>query len=233
MAISADSAYRRRLVLFLKLPRPGSAKSRLARDIGTVAAANWYRIQCQSIIRRVCFDSRWDSYLAISPDLSEPGSRVWLPGIPRIPQGNGDLGVRMSRIFRSLPPGPVIIIGSDVPETSASRIFSAFRLLGQRDAVFGPAIDGGYWLVGLKRLQAPSPNLFNNVRWSSPDTLQDSLASIGTGNVGFVETLRDVDTGNDLRLCNGVTAKMPFTGSIPAILPSASSPRYRFPGVCG
>ena len=192
MATSRDAGHRRRLAVFLKEPRPGAVKTRLARDIGAVAASSWYRQQCKDLIRMICGDPRWDSYLAVSPDAKGLASRIWPQHIPRIPQGGGDLGVRMLRVFRMLPPGPAAIIGSDIPGVTASRVASAFDLLGRHDAVFGPCVDGGYWLVGIKRLRRASPRLFEGVRWSSCTALQDSVESFGRSKIGF-------DTVDDLR----------------------------------
>lgn len=98
----------------------------------------------------------------------------------------------MHRLFRTVPPGPAIIVGSDIPAISAGEIAKAFRLLGEADAVFGPASDGGYWLVGLKRVpRVLSP--FAAVRWSTENALADTLANLPGRKVAFVATLADVD----------------------------------------
>ena len=113
-------------------------------------------------------------------------------------QGKGDLGQRMRRLFAALPPGPAIIIGSDIPAIEAGHIAQAFRLLGRNDAVLGPATDGGYWLIGLKRtpsLLAP----FNRVRWSSRHALADTLANLEGKRVASAATLADVDSQDDYR----------------------------------
>ncbi len=92
-----------------------------------------------------------------------------------------------------MPPGPAIIVGSDIPGITASEIAKAFQRLRGADAVLGPATDGGYWLVGLRRgprLLAP----FRGVRWSSPHALADTLANLEGRKVATVATLSDVDT---------------------------------------
>ena len=117
----------------------------------------------------------------------------------RLPQGGGDLGARMQRIFDRGPAGPMLIVGTDVPGIRPAHIAEAFRLLGRHDAVFGPATDGGYWLVGLRR----HPRVlrpFADVRWSSPHALADTLANLEGRAVAFVATLSDVDDASDLRL---------------------------------
>lgn len=187
-----------RLVIMLKEPCPGRVKTRLGREIGSVRAAWWFRHQSQVLLRRVP-DPHWQTLLAVSPDRIGLESRVWPAELPRLPQGRGDLGARMARIFRSLPPGPVLIIGADIPGISRTHIARAFAALGSHDAVFGPATDGGYWLVGLKRTGAVPISLFDGVRWSTAHTLADSIASIPDLTVALTDTLDDVDTAADLR----------------------------------
>ncbi len=100
----------------------------------------------------------------------------------------------MARPLSVLPPGPVVIIGADVPGIRPRHIAAAFHSLGSHDVVFGPAPDGGYWLVGVKR-RPRVPDLFAGVRWSSEHALADTLANCHGLKVGFVETLEDVDDG--------------------------------------
>jgi len=145
---------RRSLVIMLKEPRPGRVKTRLARDMGTIPATWWFRHQSRRLIRRMSGDLRWQTFAAVSPDLAIH-SRFWPSHLPRLPQGAGDLGQRMAGVFHTMPPGPVLIIGADIPGINPDHIEAAFRALGRHDAVFGPAPDGGYWLVGLKRSTAP------------------------------------------------------------------------------
>lgn len=94
--------------------------------------------------------------------------------------------------------GPVCIIGADIPGLTRAHVWRAFRALGSSDAVFGPAPDGGYWLIGMKGLRPPPPGLFEGVRWSSPDALADTLATLAGYRVTLVDTLSDVDEASDL-----------------------------------
>ncbi len=111
-------------------------------------------------------------------------------------QGNGDLGKRMQGVFDSLPPGPVVIVGSDIPGIRPSHITEAFRLLGGADAVLGPAPDGGYWLVGLKR--SPGRLLpFEGVPWSTERALARTRANLEGRTVALTSVLCDVDTVED------------------------------------
>jgi hypothetical protein len=180
-----------------KSPGIGRAKRRLAASIGAIPATRFYRACLAHTLMRLGRNPRWRTLLAVSPD-SDVGAPFWPRRIERLPQGHGDLGARMQRLIRRLPPGPAIIVGSDIPAVRASDIARAFRLLGNADAVFGRAPDGGYWLVGLRRaphLLAP----FAGVRWSSEHALADTLANLKGSRVAFAATLSDVDTEEDYR----------------------------------
>jgi glycosyltransferase A (GT-A) superfamily protein (DUF2064 family) len=95
------------------------------------------------------------------------------------------------------PPGPVIVIGTDVPSIKSAHIQSAIKALGAHDAVVGPSPDGGYWLVGLKR-RPRVPRAFASVEWSSPETLDQTLANLSGLNVARIASLPDVDEARDL-----------------------------------
>ncbi len=185
--------------MMVKEPRPGRVKTRLGREIGMTDAAWWFRHQVRRLLRELD-DPRWQLILAVSPDHTGLTSRAWPGHLPRVQQGPGDLGQRMARVMRIMPPGPVCVIGADIPGLRASHIARAFAKLGSHDAVFGPAEDGGFWLVGLKRTAPPPPRFFQDVRWSTQYTLDDSLASIGNMRVAFADTLGDVDTAADLKM---------------------------------
>lgn len=181
----------------LKEPRPGRVKTRLACDIGTIDATWWVRHQTARLLRRLR-DPRWDLILAVAPDAAGLASRAWPPGLERMPQGSGNLGDRMARVMRSRPPGPVCIIGGDIPGITGRHITRAFKTLGAHDAVFGPAPDGGYWLVGLKRVGAIPAGFLANVRWSGRHALADSMHTVPDARIALADALQDVDTAADL-----------------------------------
>lgn len=153
-------------------------------------ALRFQRIMLSLILRRLGHDGRWTTWLAITPDRSGP----WPRGFRALPQGQGDLGRRMASIAGRLPPGPVVIIGSDIPGIAAADIVAAFRALGSTDAVFGPATDGGYWLVGLRR-RPHFIDPFANVRWSSQHALADTLANLADNEIAMLRPLLDIDDG--------------------------------------
>ncbi|MGH1576753.1 TIGR04282 family arsenosugar biosynthesis glycosyltransferase [Planktotalea sp.] len=185
------------LVIMVKEPRPGRVKTRLGRDIGLTNSAWWFRHQTRALLRRI-EDPRWNTVLAVSPDVEGLTSRIWPAHLPRVAQGRGDLGDRMGRILRECSAGPLCIIGADIPGVTRASIAEAFRALGNHEAVFGPAPDGGYWLIGMKRARPPIASILQNVRWSSEHALADSARSLGGVSIAHVATLQDVDTVEDL-----------------------------------
>ena len=190
----------RHLVIFARAPQLGRVKRRLARDIGDAAATRFYRLALARQIR-LLRDRRWQLWLFVTPDTAR--ADVAWRGVARRhvrPQGPGDLGVRMKRPFRLLPPGPVVLVGSDIPAMRAHHIARAFSLLGRHDFVFGPASDGGFWLVGARRVRPLPHTLFRGTRWSTPHALADSLASLPSGcSVASADVLDDVDDLAGLR----------------------------------
>ena len=184
---------RRHLILFVRAPAYGSGKRRLARDIGDLAALRFERLMLTRLLRRLGRDRRWRLRIAVTPDRARYRQRVWPRGIPVVPQGAGDLGERMRRALGGCPPGPAVLVGTDIPALAPSHIAAAFHLLGRHDVVFGPAADGGFWLVGARRSPRLLP-LFGKVRWSSAHALEDALANLPHGvSAGFAATLEDVD----------------------------------------
>ncbi len=182
------------IILFAKAPRLGQVKRRLASRIGDVAALRFYRNQLARIIRELARLKNFEIIIALTPR----HSRLQPP--PRfrgITQSKGDLGRRMAQCFNVFRRRHVILIGADIPDLNAATIRRTARALKCHDAAFGPAIDGGYYLVamGAKRPIAP----FANVRWSSPHALADTLMNFRHRRIAMLDTLSDVDTVDDLK----------------------------------
>jgi hypothetical protein len=178
--------------VFARSPRLGTVKRRLARDIGARAALRFHVATLMALLRGLNACGRFDVVLAVTPDRA----RVRVPaGVRLIPQGRGDLGQRMSRVLGRYR--RVALMGSDIPEANASDVSAAFRALGTADAVFGPAEDGGYWLIALGP-RRPG-DLFGRTRWSSKHALADTLTRFRHHRVVFIRTLSDVDTADDYR----------------------------------
>jgi rSAM/selenodomain-associated transferase 1 len=193
---------KRHLVIFARAPQVGRVKRRLGAEIGALKAARFYRSLLAQQIARLVKDRRWTVWLFITPDnaLDHIVWRDLVPAARRQPQRQGDLGRRMKLPFLSLPPGPVVLVGSDIPHLRRHNIARAFALLGQHDLVFGPASDGGFWLIGAKRMRPLPRTLFAGVRWSTSTTLAETLASLPRHvTTAFADTLDDVDDAEAYR----------------------------------
>lgn len=185
------------LIIMVKEPRPGRVKTRLGRDIGMTAAAWWFRHQTRRLIRRMQ-DPRWHVVLAVAPDVEGMQSRIWPNDLTRWPQGRGNLGDRMARMMGQVARGPACVIGADIPGIQSHHIAAAFRALGASDAVFGPAPDGGYWLIGLKHPRRQPTGLFRGVRWSTAHALADTKATMPGYCIAEIAALADVDHASDI-----------------------------------
>ncbi len=197
----------RHLVIFARAPQFGRVKRRLARDIGVAEATRFYRAALHRQIKALSRDPRWTVWLFVTPDteIRHPAWRqaAWRHAVPPrrvLPQGHGDLGQRMLVPFRRLPPGPVVLVGSDIPAMRPSHIAHAFQQLGRHELLFGPASDGGFWLIGARRTRPMPRALFAGVRWSTAHALADTHSNVPLPvSVGEADTLDDIDTADDLR----------------------------------
>jgi len=201
------------VIIFARAPRLGVVKRRLAAGIGARGALRFYRTMLAATTWPIARDRRWRTVLAITP----AGARAdWAklapPGTPRIAQVSGDLGQRMEKALA--PFSRAILIGSDIPGLGPPDIAAGFRALGRADAVFGPAQDGGYWLVGFSPRRPHRP--FAQVRWSSQDALADTLANFRHQRVALLPAKRDVDSAADLAALR-----------LPALIPPTKPPILR------
>lgn len=180
------------VVVFARAPRLGTVKRRLASVAGDRTALRFHTQTLTRLLRTLAACRRFDVVLAITPDrafIRVPG------GVRIIGQGQGDLGARMGRAlgrFRR-----VALMGCDIPDAGSADVLQAFRRLGTADAVFGPADDGGFWLIALGP-RRPS-DLFGGARWSTEHALADTLRCFRHHRTGFIRTLSDVDTDADYR----------------------------------
>lgn len=198
----------RNLVLFARRPHLGAGKRRLARLIGGLAALRFETAQLRANLRRLR-KPVWTCWLALA---RRPGqSSFQSPGWRLCDQGHGNLGRRMSRVIGRLPTGPVVLVGNDIPMLRAGHIAAAFQALGRADLVFGPAEDGGYWLIGLAP-RVRRKNLFHQVRWSGPHALEDTLANAAGLCVAKLEQLWDVDDEDGWRRFRASASDAPAAG---------------------
>lgn len=177
------------IVVFARVPRLGVGKRRLASRVGDRAALRFSRSQFAALSRELRPLRGFCRVVALTPDRhAHHGTR----GFSGMGQGKGDLGDRMSHVFQRYPRRPVIIIGSDIPGITSSDLRNAYRHLRGSHAVFGPATDGGYWLIGLAARRPAHP--FAGVRWSTEHALADTLRNFPDRRVVLLRALADVDT---------------------------------------
>jgi len=184
---------RPQLIDFVKAPRIGKAKTRLAAEIGKTHAWRHYRAMTSQILRNVASE-KWDTILAVTPARFMGGVPVW-SGHPQYGQVSGSLSPRLTQAF--MAKRPVVVIGSDSPQVSRADINQAFKSIRPGNFVFGPADDGGFWLMGAYGPLAA--DTFEGVRWSTENTLSDLQKNI-SGDIVLLRTLTDVDNLGALKL---------------------------------
>ena len=185
------------LLIFARAPRLGTVKTRLAREIGEERAFVAYLQLLQALCGNLHTLS--NVTLLVTPDDGAPELRGLVPDRWSIQgQGSGDLGERLTRAFEQAleKSGRVLAIGSDCPYVTREDVEAAFEALGPNDVVLGPALDGGYWLVGMN---GPHPALFKDIEWSTSTVLADTLKradALGL-RTALLRRLSDVDTAAD------------------------------------
>jgi uncharacterized protein len=189
------------LLVFVRAPRRGGVKTRLAAEVGEDAALAVYRRLAEHTLAEARSLAGVELCVHHAPADAAAEVRAWLGEGPRyLPQADGGLGERMRDAFaRAFAGGArrVAIVGSDLPGLSAVLLARAFRLLEERDAVLGPARDGGYYLLGLRR---PVEGVFAGVPWSTPRVLAATLERFRAAGIepALLEELADVDRAEDL-----------------------------------
>jgi rSAM/selenodomain-associated transferase 1 len=186
------------LIIFVKAPRPGTVKTRLAREIGEAAACAAY---CRMVNDLRSNLARLEPVeIRFTPDDARKDVVQWLrPGWRLAPQGVGELGARLEAAFaQAFASGSkrVVVIGSDCPTVTASDIELGWNELQEHDMVIGPAQDGGYWLIGLR---SACPHLFQEIIWSTSTVLVETLkrAEAAGLKVKLMRQRSDIDSPAD------------------------------------
>jgi len=187
---------KRLLIVFVKNAVLGTAKTRLAATIGKKAAFEVYKHLMQITEDASSSVKDCDVHIFFS---SEKDSTRWSTFEQFVQHGN-DLGERMSGAFRhgfDLGYEQIVGIGSDLPDITSDIIEKGLNELNSNDAVFGPADDGGYYLIGMCSM---IDCIFENKPWSTEELLDVTLNELKSKghSVGIIETLNDVDTEDDL-----------------------------------
>lgn len=179
-----------RLSLFARWPEPGKAKTRLIPALGAVGAADIHRRLTERTVATVLAAGLACEVRSTGADPA--AFRDWLgPDVVIVEQGEGDLGQRLARAAETLP---VLLLGADIPGLAPRHLVTAAAALATNPAVIGPAVDGGYWLLGLA---APAPQLFENIAWGTGTVFADTVFRLSQPPV-LLETLADLDRPEDL-----------------------------------
>lgn len=196
-----DPETQQHLIVFTRYPEAGKAKTRLIPALGALGAAQLQRQMTEYTIAQV---SPLQSQRFLTVEVRFSGGNVqlmqkWLgTQIVYNAQGEGDLGARIERSLTAafVRKQRVAVIGTDCPQLTAELIKCAFEQLDQYDIVLGPAVDGGYYLIGLKRLF----KLFSGINWGSSQVLSQTVAIAQQLNlsIAYLPRLVDIDRPDDL-----------------------------------
>lgn len=183
------------LIVFLRLPEKGKVKTRIASTEGEAGALKIY-LELLSITFNMLAQLDIPIYLFYEGGLPVASARNNAYSYHL--QSGADLGSKMADAFSKVLQHhhKAVLIGSDCPGLSVSIVNEAFRLLDQTDIVLGPATDGGYYLIGCKKMH---PALFEKITWSTASVLGETIEKIHQEALScqLLEQLTDVDTATD------------------------------------
>jgi uncharacterized protein len=199
-----DVASAKSVLVFIKEPRPGNVKTRLAAAVGDQEAARLYEEWTTAILEGLQSLRATATLIGYYAGSEVVVRNKWRSFVDDwLQQCDGDLGDRLQLGFASaLKSGPCVAIGTDCLDVDSQVVASAFDSLEKTDAVLGPASDGGYYLIGLRRMP---DHLFAGVQWSSPKTfIQQQKALVQAGMTVFeLSMLHDIDTIDDWNAYQG------------------------------
>jgi rSAM/selenodomain-associated transferase 1 len=199
------------LLVIAKAPVPGRVKTRLCPPLTPEEAAALALAGLEDTLAAVAASAAARRVVVLD---GEPGA--WLPaGFEVEPQAGGGLGARMAAAFAAVAT-PALLIGSDAPQVTPRLLDAGLSALAQHDAVLGPAHDGGYWAIGLRR---PAAGAFDGIPMSDPGTAaaqRARLAELGL-SVAELAPLRDVDTIEDARAVADAAPAGRFAAAVGAL----------------
>lgn len=226
----AAAPVEQRLIIFTRFPIPGKVKTRLIPAVGAAGAVMLHRQMTEHTVRQarawssgcgdaitICFDG---GALDFAPERLRQRLQDWLGAdLAYQPQSPGNLGIRMSKAIESagnLGDERVVLIGTDCPGLTAEIVTAAFDRLLTVDLVLGSALDGGYYLIGMRRCY---PELFTGVDWGTNRVLQQTIEIAMRLNlaIGYVPTLGDVDRPEDLHLLSQISLGAKISIVIPVL----------------
>ena len=198
----------------MRSPIAGEVKTRLVPPLDPAGARDLYVAFLNDLFPRVR-ESKFIPTIFYSGERTPELESIVPPRWPLVPQTGGDLGARLAAAFDHLlePPGArAVIIGSDSPDLPVGHIARAFQKLKHRDVVLGPAVDGGYYLVGLR---ARAPALFAGIPWGTRAVLTDTVDAVTREglSLSLLPLWYDVDDASGLELLEGLCRARRATGA--------------------
>lgn len=190
------------LLLFIKSPERGKVKSRLATVIGAGAALEVYKCLAYDTVETLK-GGQYLLQICFHPPDSEAVVKNWLGSqYACAPQRGSDLGERMKNAFIHIFSDGIekaVLVGGDIPDLTTSLINEAFKTLDTSDAVIGPALDGGYYLIGFSR-NTFLPDIFGGIAWSTGSVFDRTMSIFEKSgrSVHVLPGLSDIDTFDDL-----------------------------------
>jgi len=184
------------LIIFIKNPEKGKVKTRLAKTEGEDFALRTY-LALQQKTKEVALKTNAEAFLFYSNEINTTDDWDNLRFKKLLQQGQ-TLGSKMKTAFEEVLKisDKAVIIGSDCYDISEEIIETAFSKLEEYDVVFGPANDGGYYLLGMSKLH---PELFEDIEWSTEKVLKDSIKNLKEKSYFLLQELIDIDTIDDLK----------------------------------
>ncbi|GAB2634621.1 TIGR04282 family arsenosugar biosynthesis glycosyltransferase [Belliella aquatica] len=187
------------LIVFQKNPVLGKVKTRVAATLGEEKALEIYMQLLQHTYSMINRLQNIDTFIYFSEELESGIDNSFLDNVQFRVQNGFDLGSRMKNAFEQVLGegyGKAVVIGTDCPGITTAIIHEAFEKLALADVVFGPAMDGGYYLLGLKTMDI---NLFDEMTWSHQNVLSDSIKRLNLEEQTFtlLEMLSDIDNEAD------------------------------------
>jgi len=189
-----------RVIVMVKAPVACFAKTRLIPALGAEGAAALAARLLESAVKQAAAFAQVD--LCCAPDTRHPAFQrlADTQGLVLSEQGDGDLGARMARAFERhlLDDNAALMIGTDAPAIDAAMLQRAAHALSDADAVFIPALDGGYALIGLRR---PAPTLFSDMAWSTATVMAHTRERLRAAGLRHIElpAVADIDEPADLQ----------------------------------
>ncbi|MCH7411934.1 TIGR04282 family arsenosugar biosynthesis glycosyltransferase [Belliella sp. R4-6] len=197
------------LIVFQKNPVLGKVKTRLAATIGDHQALDVYLQLLQHTYKMINELNGIDTYIYFSDYLENKLDEIFVDDVHFRVQNGLDLGSKMKNAFEEMfvkGYDKALIIGTDCPEISSALINKAYIELGAANVVFGPALDGGYYLLGMNQ---PTPILFDNMTWSHSKVMDDSIERLQQKNLSFslLDELSDIDNERDWERFKNLTSQ--------------------------